>query len=138
MKENSMKPSYVLSAALVAAAVAFTSHIVLAQGTGLARTDLIQRDISIEGHEAVQVRVDFEPGAASINHSHPGEEIAYVLAGSLEYHLEGRGVVTLNAGESLFIPAGVAHVAKNVGNSRASELATYIVKKGAPLVAPAK
>jgi quercetin dioxygenase-like cupin family protein len=46
--------------------------------------------------------------------------------------------VTLKAGESLFIPAGVAHLAKNVGNGKASELATYIVKKAAPLVVPVK
>jgi quercetin dioxygenase-like cupin family protein len=42
--------------------------------------------------------------------------------------------VTLKAGDSLFIPAGVAHIAKNVGNEKGSELATYIVKKGEPLL----
>lgn len=133
-----MKLAPLVTAALLATACGLTAHIALAQGTGLARTDLLQRDISIPGHEAVQVRVDFDPGAASINHTHPGEEIAYVLAGSLEYQLEGRSAVKLNAGESLFIPAGVAHVAKNVGSGRASELATYIVEKGPPLVTPAK
>jgi mannose-6-phosphate isomerase-like protein (cupin superfamily) len=42
--------------------------------------------------------------------------------------------VTLQAGDSLFIPAGVAHSARNVGSGKASELATYVVKSGEPLV----
>jgi quercetin dioxygenase-like cupin family protein len=106
------------------------------QQRGIQRTDLLQHDLDLPGREVVQVRVDFEPGAISDKHSHPGEEIAYVLQGSLEYQLEGSQPVTLKAGESLFIPAGVAHAAKNVGSGDASELATYIVEKGAPLVVP--
>jgi len=42
--------------------------------------------------------------------------------------------VTLEAGEVLFIPAGVVHAAKNVGSSNGAELATYIVEKGKSLV----
>lgn len=104
----------------------------------LQRTDLLKNDIDVAGHEAVQVRVDFAPGVVAPKHSHPGEELAYVLKGTLEYKLEGRQPVTLTAGQSLFIPSGVAHSAKNVGGGKASELATYIVKKGATLVMPAK
>ena len=70
-------------------------------------------------------------------HSHPGEEIAYVIEGSLEYQLEGKPPVTLKAGETLFIPAGTIHSAKNVGSVNAAELATYIVEKGKSLVTPA-
>ncbi|MGO7833872.1 cupin domain-containing protein [Rhizobium johnstonii] len=102
------------------------------------RTDLITSDIDVPGHEVVQVRVDLAPGVLAPNHSHPGEEVAFVIEGTLEYQLEGRKPVTLNAGQSLSIPSGVVHSAKNVGNGKASELATYIVRKGAPLVVPAK
>ncbi|MCH4545917.1 cupin domain-containing protein [Rhizobium changzhiense] len=102
------------------------------------RTDLIKNDIDVPGHEVVQVRVDIAPGVLAPNHSHPGEEVAFVLEGTLEYQLEGSEPVTLKAGQSLFIPTGVAHSAKNVGSGKASELATYIVRKGAPLVVPAK
>lgn len=102
------------------------------------RTDLVKSDISVPGKEVLQVRVDFNLGVVSINHRHPGEEVAYVLEGTLEYQLEGRQPVTLMAGQSLFIPAGVAHIAKNVGTGKASELATYIVTKGAPLLEPVK
>jgi quercetin dioxygenase-like cupin family protein len=104
----------------------------------LQRTDLIKNDIDVPGHEVVQVRVDFAPGVLAPSHTHPGEEIAFVIEGTLEYQLEGRQPVTLKAGQSLFIPTGVAHSAKNVGSGKASELATYTVRKGAPLVVPAK
>ncbi len=102
------------------------------------RTDLVQNDIDVPGHEAIQVRVDFAPGASAPKHNHPGEEIAYVIDGVLEYQLDGQKPVTLKAGQSLFIPTGVAHSARNVGDGKASELATYIATKGSPLVVPVK
>jgi quercetin dioxygenase-like cupin family protein len=102
------------------------------------RTDLVQNDIDVPGHEAIQVRVDFAPGASAPKHNHPGEEIAYVIEGALEYQLDGQKPVTLKAGQSLFIPTGVAHSARNVGDGKASELATYIATKGSPLVVPVK
>lgn len=101
---------------------------------GLHRTDLLRKDLDVEGREVIQVRVDFEPGVTSPNHSHPGVEVAYVIDGTFEYQLEGQPAVTLKTGDSLYIPAGVAHVAKNIGTKTGSELATYIVKKGEPLV----
>ncbi|AGS22467.1 cupin 2 domain-containing protein [Rhizobium etli] len=104
----------------------------------LRRTDLVRSDIDVPGHEAVQVRVDFAPGVLAPRHAHPGEEVAYVLEGTLEYRLDGREPVTLKAGQSLFIPSGVVHSAKNVGSGRASELATYIVRKGEALVVPTR
>lgn len=109
-------------------------HALRAQPTGITRTDLQRHDLSAPDREAVQVRVDFEPGAGFPRHSHPGEEIIYVLAGSLEYRLDGKAPITLKAGEVLFIPAGTIHAAKNVGDRTASELATYVVEKGKPLL----
>ena len=102
---------------------------------GVTRTDLLRNDLSVSGREVIQVRVDIAPGVAFPPHSHPGEEIAYVIEGVLEYQLEGKPPVTLKAGEVLFIPAGTIHSAKNVGTDNAAELATYIVEKGKPLVA---
>ena len=71
----------------------------------------------------------------SSRHTHPGEEIVYVLDGApLEYQLEGRPPVTLKPGGVLFIPAGTIHSARNVGQRKGAELATYIVEKGKPLL----
>ena len=132
-----MKALPIIAAGTLFAAAGLFSGAV-AQGIGLHRTDLLDRDLSVQGRKAVQVRVDFDPGGVSIRHRHPGEEIAYVLEGSLEYQLAEAPAVTLRAGQSLFIPAGVPHIARNVGPGRASELATYIVGKGQPLVSPAE
>ena len=108
-----------------------TAH---SQQAGVKRTPLVQHDLSAPGREVLQVRVDLDPGVTFPAHSHPGEEIAYVVEGTLEYQLEGKPPVTLKAGQTLFIPAGAVHSAKNVGNDNAAELATYIVEKGKPLV----
>ena len=104
--------------------------------SGVKRTDLQRHDLSVPGREVVQVRVDIAPGVLAPDHSHPGEEIVYVIEGSLEYRLDGKPPVTLKAGEVLFIPAGVIHSAKNVGTVDAAELATYLVEKGKPLAVP--
>ena len=122
----------------VAAALSFTPLAATAQGNAKAaatqRTDLQRHDISVTGREMIQVRVDFPSGAYATNHRHPGEEIIYVLEGTLEYTMEGQTPITLTKGGVLFVPAGVIHSAINVGKTPASELATYIVEKGKPLV----
>jgi quercetin dioxygenase-like cupin family protein len=105
---------------------------------GIARTDLQQHDLDIAGREVVQTRVDFAPGAIAPRHKHPGEEIVYVLSGTIEYRIDGQPTAILRAGDVLFIPAETAHSASNIGLDNASELATYIVEKGEPLVVPVK
>jgi quercetin dioxygenase-like cupin family protein len=105
-----------------------------AQKPGTRRTDLQQHDLNVPGREVIQVLVDFDPGATFGRHRHPGEEIVYVLEGSIEYRLDGRPPVTLQAGDVLFIPARTVHAATNVGQLNGAELATYIVEKGKPLV----
>jgi quercetin dioxygenase-like cupin family protein len=123
--------------ALIAAS-GLALQVAQAQQPGIRRTDLQRHDLSVPGREVVQVRVDFEPGVAFPRHKHPGEEIVNVLEGSLEYQLEGKAPVTLKTGDVLFIPAGTIHTARNVGRGNGSELATYIVEKGKPLVALAE
>jgi len=107
------------------------------QQPGISRADLQRHDLSIDGRAMVQVRVDFAPGVIAARHRHPGEEIVYVLKGSLEYDVEGQKAAALHQGDVLFIPAGAAHKVTNIGTGDASELATYIVEKGKPLVVPA-
>jgi quercetin dioxygenase-like cupin family protein len=114
------------------------SSLALAQQPGVKRTDLQRHDLSVPGREVVQARIDIEPGMVAARHSHPGEEIIYVIEGTLEYRVDGKPPVTLKAGEVLFIPAGAVHSAKNVGTGNGAELATYVVEKGKPLVVPAK
>src|SRR5688500_11588203 len=101
---------------------------------GVTRIDLQRHDLSIEGRETVQARIEIAPGAAAPWHRHPGEEVIYILEGPLDYQLEGQPWKIFAAGEVLFVPAGVAHRARNTGTATGAELATYIVEKGKPLV----
>ena len=89
-------------------------------------------------HEVVRARVDLGPEAPLIKHTHPGEEIIYVLEGSLEYQVDGQPTRTYNAGDALTVPAGVVHAVRNVGSANAAELATYVVEKGKPLITVAE
>jgi quercetin dioxygenase-like cupin family protein len=138
MDSSPMKMVRVMAVALLILGNALVPELAWAQQAGIKRTDLQRHDLSAPGREAVQVRVDFEPGAAFGRHTHPGEEIIYVLEGALEYQVEGKPPMTLKAGDVLFIPAGTIHAAKNVGSVTASELATYVVEKDKPLVTLAK
>src|SRR6476660_1567274 len=110
-----MKAIRIITAAALIAATAAALSAARAQ-QGVKRTDLQQHDLSIPGREAVQVRVDIAPGVLAPRHTHPGEEIVYVIEGTLEYRLDGKPPVTLKAGEVLFIPAGTVHSARNVGS----------------------
>ena len=117
---------------------ALAMHLAMAQQSGVKRTDLQRHDLGVPGREVIQTRVELAPGVEFPKHWHPGEEIIYILEGSLEYEIEGKPWVTLKAGDVLFIPARTIHAARNVGSIPGSELATYIVEKGKPLVTIAK
>jgi quercetin dioxygenase-like cupin family protein len=101
---------------------------------GLWRTDLQRQDLSIPGREVIQSRVDIAPEAPAVKHTHPGEEIIYVLEGSLEYQVEGQPTRTFRAGDALTVPAGAVHGVRNVGSGTGSVLATDVVEKGKPLL----
>ena len=133
-----MIPTRIRAVALLMVGSGVAPQVAQAQQPGIRRTDLHRHDLSVPGREVVQVRVDFDPGVVAPRHTHPGEEIVNVLEGSLEYQVEGKAPVTLKAGDVLFIPAGTIHTARNVGSGNGSELATYIVEKGKPLVMPIK
>jgi quercetin dioxygenase-like cupin family protein len=101
-----------------------------AQVPGIERTDLQHYDLSTPGREMIQNRVAISPEAQPIRHKHPGEEIIYVLEGSLEYQIDGSEPRTYSAGEALTVPAETVHSVHGNG----SELATYVVEKGKPFI----
>lgn len=133
-----MKTTATLAVAVLIVSSVVALHVAQAQQPGIKRTDLQRQNLSVPEREVIQVLVEFAPGALAPEHSHPGEEIVYVVQGSLEYEVEGKPPVTLKAGDVLFIPAGAIHAVRNVGRGNGTELATYIVEKGKPLVTPAE
>ena len=132
-----MKTTRIIAAAVLIVASALALGVTQAQQAGTKRTDLQRHDLSAPGREVVQVRVDFDPGYVAPRHTHPGEEIIYVIEGSLEYEIDGK-ISKVKAGDVLFVPAGVIHTARNVGSGNGAELATYIVEKGKPLLTVVK
>jgi quercetin dioxygenase-like cupin family protein len=135
MRKSKKIPAIFMTRFFVIATTALTIYgSSQAQQPGMKRTELQRHDLSIAGYEVIQVRVDFEPGVPFLRHTHPGEETIYVLEGTLEYQVGDNPPVTLKAGDVLFIPAGTIHAARNVSSEKASELATYTVEKGKPLV----
>ena len=104
------------------------------QLTRTRRTDLQRHDLSAIGREVIQVRVEFDPGVTAPRHTHPGEEIIYVLEGKLQYDIDGQPQRTVRPGDVLFVPSGTPHSVTNVGSGNGAELATYVVEKGKPLI----
>jgi quercetin dioxygenase-like cupin family protein len=104
------------------------------QAPGITRIDLQEHDLSVPGRQMIQNRVTISPEAPAVRHKHPGEEIIYVLEGTMEYNIDGQGARTYNAGEALMVPAETVHAVRSVGGQPGTELATYFVEKGKPFI----
>jgi len=126
-----------IAAAAAIAAAALVAGV-WAQQAAFKRTVLQQADISMPGREAVTAVAEFQPGAAAGRHTHPGEEIGYVLDGQLLVEQDGKPAVTLKAGQTFLIPPGIVRNATNNGPTTTRVVATYLVEKGKPLASPAK
>jgi len=124
--------------ALFLLALALPGTAAWAQVAGVRRTDLLRHDSTVSGREVVEVRVEVDPGHGVPRHTHPGDEVLYVVEGTLEYLPDGQAPVLLKVGQSVFIPAGTVHAARNPGTGAGAGIATYFVEKGKPLITPAK
>lgn len=122
-------------AALLLAAGTGAAH---AQASGIHRTVVKKADVSVPGREAVVARVELDAGATAGRHSHPGDEISYVLEGEGELRIDGEDPRRVKAGEAFVIPAGTIHDAINVGSGPLKLVGVYVVDKGKPLATPAK
>jgi quercetin dioxygenase-like cupin family protein len=107
-----------------------------APNPGFKRTLVQQGDLSAPGREVVQAIAEVAPGSESGRHTHPGEEVAYVLEGAVVLEVQGKAAVTKKAGDAFIIPAGTVHNAKNTGKTAAKVLGTYIIEKGKPVATP--
>ncbi len=130
---NNCKVPFLVILVAVFGAGTWVTHTLHAQQSGFKRVELERHDIGNPGHEAVLARAEFNPGATAPKHTHPGEEVGYVLEGQVVLDVEGKPSATLQSGDVFFIPAGSVHSAKNAGANPAKVLSTYIVEKGKPL-----
>jgi quercetin dioxygenase-like cupin family protein len=122
---------------MIGAGLSVVAGALLAQASGLTRTIVGKADVSVPGREAVIARVEVAPGARAGRHTHPGDEISYVLEGQAELLVDGQPPRVVKAGESFVIPAGVVHDAHNAGDVPIRLVGVYVVEKGKPLATPA-
>jgi quercetin dioxygenase-like cupin family protein len=99
----------------------------------LKRTEIQHRPSSIPGREIIQVLTEIPAGVESGWHIHPGEEVGYIVAGTVEMRIVGQPTLTLHAGDGFLIPPRTAHNALDVGPETGRMLSTYVVEIGQPL-----
>ncbi len=99
----------------------------------LERTELQREPSSIPGREIIQVLTEIPAGVESGWHTHPGEEVGYIVSGTVQMRIEGRPTLQLLAGDGFLIPPGTPHNAYDVGPKTGRMLSTYIVEVGQPL-----
>jgi len=99
----------------------------------LARREVQRSPLSIPGREMVQVETLIPAGAESGWHTHPGEEIGYIVAGEVEMKVQGRATVVLRPGDGFLIPPRIPHNARDLGPETGRMLSTYIVEPGQPI-----
>ncbi|THG32469.1 cupin domain-containing protein [Glaciibacter flavus] len=99
----------------------------------LKRTEIQHRTSSLPGRDIVQVLTEIPAGVESGWHTHPGEEVGYILAGTVEMRIEGQPTLTLHTGDAILMPPGTAHNARDLGPDTGPTLSTYIVEPDEPL-----
>lgn len=121
---------------ILASVVAIRAQQAAPAASGFKRTPVQQADLSVPGREVVQAIAEIQPGAESGRHTHPGEEVTYVLEGAVTLEFQGKPSVTKKAGEAFIIPPNTVHNARNTGKTVAKAIATYIIEKGKPVTTP--
>ena len=99
----------------------------------LERTELQRAASSVPGRTIVQVLTEIPEGVSSGWHTHPGEEVGYILAGTVRMEIRDRPTLTLAAGTGFLIPPGTPHNATDLGPGTGMMLSTYVVDPGPPL-----
>jgi len=101
----------------------------------LTRTEIQRERFSVPGREIVQVRTEIPEGVASGWHTHPGEEVGYIVAGNVRMEIQNRSTLVLHAGDGFCIPPGTPHNALDLGPGTGVMLSTYLVDVQRPLSA---
>lgn len=77
---------------------------------------------------ATVVRYEIQPGAAYPPHSHPEEQVVHVLAGEMEFWVDGRGV-RLRSGDTLYVPGGAEHGSRVEGPDPVTFLVVVVPRR---------
>lgn len=127
-----------LRASLCLVTITMASTIGWSQPSGVSGKPLLRSSVSgDDSKETLIVAVEFAPNATTGRHSHPGDEYATVLEGTLELRLEGQAPRRVTAGQAYHNVRGLVHETVNVGEGPARTVATFVVDKGKPVTVPA-
>ncbi|MCR5356069.1 MAG: cupin domain-containing protein [Lachnospiraceae bacterium] len=69
----------------------------------------VRRKVLAYSDNIMNVELKFEKGAVGVMHSHPHEQIGYIIEGSLKYMEEGSDDVVLSAGDTYIVAPNVMH-----------------------------
>ncbi len=100
----------------------------------LRRTEVQRGPLTVPGRVMVQVLTEIPVGVESGWHTHPGEEVGYIAAGTVEMQIRDQPTLILQAGDGFLIPPGVPHDARDLGPGTGRMLSVYIVDPDEPLV----
>ena len=80
--------------------------------TPVTTPDGAERRILSYNENLMLVQFDFASGMASWEHSHPHEQVGYVVSGEIDFMMQDHEPVRLKAGGSYFVPSDVRHYIK--------------------------
>lgn len=79
------------------------------QEATFATPDGAQRRVLSHGGSLMLVQFTFAAGVASARHSHPHEQVGYVVSGEIDLLMDGMDTVRLRAGSSYYVAPNVKH-----------------------------
>jgi quercetin dioxygenase-like cupin family protein len=130
-----MKKSLAFASLIVAGTVSMATAHDVPETVGLDKPEI--RDLmssALESAEALEVivsHVALPPNVTLPKHWHPGEEIAYVLQGSVTLILEGESEKEISEGEVGVVPLKQVHSARS-GDRGATIIVFRVHEQGQP------
>ncbi|MDY0290120.1 MAG: cupin domain-containing protein [Sphaerochaeta sp.] len=68
----------------------------------------VKRRVLVHNEDLMMVEVHFEKGSVGALHSHPHQQMSYILSGSFEFENDGE-TRSLGQGDSVLLASGVEH-----------------------------
>jgi quercetin dioxygenase-like cupin family protein len=90
---------------------------IASQETPVITPDGAERRILSYSSNLMLVQFSFAANVASWEHSHPHEQVGYVVSGEIDVYMEGCEPVRLLPGGSYFVPSNLKHYIKTLAPS---------------------
>ena len=106
------------------------------QASAIHRQPLETADFPGNGLHATTIRTTLDAGGLIAPHRHPGLELAYVAAGTVEVTIGDAPARRIAAGGSFQVAPVTRHSVRNPTGQAAVVVSTYIVDPAQPLATP--